>query len=97
MPYQPNNQKLDIDLNFRPFDQVYLVDSKREKHGLESDPKKGIYSSISDFISTVIDKKSGTIYSKMAVNQNATEKEVIRFLAPMQSKSPSIMHFGTIH
>ncbi len=74
MNYRTNNRQLDFLLEHRPFDQVYLVDSKRQRESLEAEPEKGVFPSVADFISTVIDKEAGTVYSQKAINLHADVK-----------------------
>jgi len=67
--YRPADQNLDMQLSVRPFDQCYLVDSRRQSHSLEnSKPELGVHPSIADFIGTVIDEESGVVYTQDAVN-----------------------------
>lgn len=67
--YKPGSQQLSIQLSVRPFDQCYLVDSRRTSHSLENTPPEyGVHPSIADFISTVIDEESGTVYTQDAIN-----------------------------
>ncbi len=74
MTYIPGNNQLDVEQKFRPYDQVYLIDSKRDLDSLETEPAKGVFPSIADFISTIIDRQSGRIYSEQAINLNSEEK-----------------------
>ena len=74
MTYIPGNTQLDIEQKFRPYDQVYLIDSKRDLDSLETEPAKGVFPSVADFISTIIDSQSGRIYSEQAINLNSEEK-----------------------
>lgn len=74
MTYRPDNNRLDFLLDHRPFDQVYLVDSKRDRNSLEVNSEKGVFQSIADFVSTVLDREAGKVYSQAAINLNADIK-----------------------
>lgn len=68
--YKPNDTNLAIQLKDTPFDQCYLVDSRRQSHSLENTaPEFGVFPSLADFISTVTDVEAGTIYTLDVTNR----------------------------
>ncbi len=70
--YKPNDNNLSIQLKDTPFDQCYLVDSRRQSHSLENiAPEYGVFPSIADFISTITDVEAGTIYTLDVTNRAA--------------------------
>jgi len=86
--YKPNDQNLSFNLSIRPFDQCYIVDSRRASHSLENiSPEHGVHPSIADFISTVIDEQSGVIYTQDAIN--------IAGVAQAQNKTIGYSALGT--
>lgn len=70
--YKPNDNNLAIQLRDTPFDQCYLVDSRRQVHSLENtSPEFGVFPSVADFISTLTDVESGTVYTLDVTNRAA--------------------------
>lgn len=70
--YKPNDNNLAVQLKDTPFDQCYLVDSRRQSHSLENTaPEYGVFPSVADFISTVTDVEAGTIYTLDVTNRAA--------------------------
>lgn len=56
---------LDIQVNARPFDVCYLVDSHSANHSLETyQPKHGVFPAIANYISLILDEESGPVYSR---------------------------------
>jgi hypothetical protein len=61
--YLPGVPSLDFDVTTRPYDVCYLVDSHREAHSLDTvDPREGVYPSVSDFVSFLLDENAGREY-----------------------------------
>ena len=73
--YFEGNPALDFEISTRPYDYCYLVDSFRKKHDLTTvDPDKGVYPSVADFISFLLDDIAGRTYTEnIAVNAHGNE------------------------
>jgi hypothetical protein len=70
--YKPNDNNLAIQLKDTPFDQCYLVDSRRQSHSLENTaPEYGVFPAVADFISTLTDVEAGTVYTLDVTNRAA--------------------------
>ena len=63
--YRPGDSNLDIsEIEDRPFNVCYLIDSKRTNHSLETvDPRHGVYPSVADFIGAILDPEAGRDYT----------------------------------
>lgn len=63
--YRPGDSNLDIsEIEDRPFNVCYLIDSKRTNHSLETiDPRHGVYPSVADFIGAILDPEAGWDYT----------------------------------
>lgn len=73
--YRPGDSNLDIkEIETRPFDVCYLIDSKRSKLSLETTkPEHGVYPSMADFIGTILDPQAGWRYTALvSTNTGAT-------------------------
>jgi hypothetical protein len=69
--YMKNVPSLDFEINTRPYDVCYLVDSHRDSHSLDTvDPREGVYPSISDFVSFLLDDNAGREYHE-SISVNA--------------------------
>lgn len=71
--YKANNQ-LDIEVKARPFDVCYLVDSKSTNYSLETvSTEHGVFPAIANYISLILDEKSGPAYSQDTRNYLRSE------------------------
>ena len=63
--YRPGDSNLDINqIEDRPFNVCYLIDSKRTNYSLETvDPRHGVYPSVADFIGAILDPEAGWDYT----------------------------------
>ena len=83
--YQPDSPNLNIqNIEERPFDICYILDSKRGNYSLEADdPRFGVFPSIADFASAILDPEAGWKYtSYVTANLNAamvTDKTLPRY------------------
>jgi hypothetical protein len=70
--YDPRNRNLSVQLDSRPFDQCYLVDSKRPNNTLEhAQPVEGVFPAVANFINAILDWKAGTIYALDSTNRDS--------------------------
>jgi len=62
--FQPRDGNLDFDIEARPFDICYLVDSRRRSHSLDNtSPESGVFPMVAEFMSFLLDEKSGGAFN----------------------------------